>query len=97
MTQSEEESSSLALLAQLAPSSNASVVEVALRTIKHRVIGHDQNKECFVRLGIVEPLVRILGSDEGINNIWAEARAEAGIVLGSLAYGMVLSHRLFHG
>lgn len=61
----------------------------ALQTIKHRLIGHSQNKELFVRLGIVEPLKKILEQPAGPDDAWSSARVEAGILVGSLAYGML--------
>lgn len=93
MTRSEEESSSLALLEQLRgsdESASPTSILTALRTIKHRLIGHDQNKELFVRLGIIDLLSNVLGhsGDSGQVEIWSEARVEAGIAVGSLAYGM---------
>lgn len=90
MTRSEEESSFLSLLSQLSPAADSTSVLVALTSIKHQLIGHDQNKELFVQLGIAEPLVRILGTDGELDDAWAQARVEAGIALGSLAYGKKL-------
>ncbi|KAI5841460.1 armadillo-type protein [Morchella snyderi] len=90
MTHSEEESTALALLSQL---SNLSLsqpqsVVTALKRLKHELIGHDQKKELFVRLGIVPPLVKILeGGARTTDEAWGDARVEAGIAIGSLAYG----------
>ncbi|KAF8245775.1 ARM repeat-containing protein [Wilcoxina mikolae CBS 423.85] len=86
MTRSEEESLYLSLLSQL-QSSEPAVVLNALQTIKHRLIGHDQTKELFVRLGIAESLTSILGTDGYLDKTWLDAKVEAGIVVGSLAYG----------
>lgn len=90
MTHSEEESTALALLSQL---SNLSLsqpqsVVTALKRLKHELIGHDQKKDLFVRLGIVPPLVKILeGGTRTTDEAWGDARVEAGIAIGSLAYG----------
>ncbi|KAH0612213.1 uncharacterized protein H6S33_010265 [Morchella sextelata] len=100
MTHSEEESTALALLSQL---SNLSLsqpqsVVTALKRLKHELIGHDQKKELFVRLGIVPPLVKILeGGTRTTDEAWGDARVEAGIAIGSLAYGgeAHISHLLF--
>ncbi|KAL7276039.1 hypothetical protein RUND412_000983 [Rhizina undulata] len=60
-------------------------VLVALKRVKHQLIGHDQMKDLFVRLGIVPLLVQILGDTE--SREWQDIRVEAGFVVGSLAYG----------
>lgn len=76
------------LLAQLSETRDPEVLLKTLRTIKHTMIGHDQNKQLYVKLRISEPLTAILGrhrADSG--DLWNEARVEAGIVVGSLAYG----------
>ncbi|KAF8540779.1 armadillo-type protein [Trichophaea hybrida] len=86
MTRSEEESLYLSLLSQLQSSEPAAVLN-ALETIKHRLIGHDQTKELFVRLGIAKSLISILGTDGYLDKTWLDAKVEAGIVVGSLAYG----------
>jgi hypothetical protein len=87
MTRSEEESLYLSLLSQLQSSEPTAVLN-ALQTIKHRLIGHDQTKELFVRLGIAESLTFILGTDGYLDKTGLDAKVEAGIVVGSLAYGM---------
>jgi hypothetical protein len=88
MTHSEEESLYKSLLGQLRSPEPAGVL-AALVSIKHRVIGHDLTKELFVRLGIVDSLVSILNSDvTARNQVWLDVKVEAGIVVGSLAYGM---------
>lgn len=89
MTHSEEESTALALLSQLtvSPFSQPQSTLIALRRLKHELIGHNQKKELFVRLGIVAPLVRILEGAGDADEIWESARLEAGIAVGSLAYG----------
>lgn len=79
----------LALLSQL---SNLSLsqpqgVVASLRRLKHELIGHDQKKDLFVRLGIVPPLVKILEGGPRMDEAWSDARVEAGIAVGSLAYG----------
>lgn len=89
MTHSEEESTALALLSQL---SNLSLsqpqgVVASLKRLKHELIGHDQKKDLFVRLGIVPPLVKILEGGSRMDESWGDARVEAGIAVGSLAYG----------
>lgn len=89
MTHSEEESTALALLSQL---SNLSLsqpqgVVASLKRLKHELIGHDQKKDLFVRLGIVPPLVKILEGGPRMDEAWNDARVEAGIAVGSLAYG----------
>ncbi|KAI5787229.1 armadillo-type protein [Geopyxis carbonaria] len=88
MTRSAEESLFVSLLSQLSQSSEPEAKLSALRAIKHRLIGHDQNKELFVRLGIAVPLSATLGSHgERLDDAWSEARVEAGVAVGSLAYG----------
>jgi hypothetical protein len=89
MTHSEEESTALALLSQLSvsPFSQPLNTLAALKRLKHELIGHDQKKELFVRLGIVAPLVKILEASGNRDEIWSCARLEAGIAVGSLAYG----------
>ncbi|KAA8894503.1 armadillo-type protein [Sphaerosporella brunnea] len=87
MTRSEEESLYLSLLSQL-QSPEPALVRAALVSIKHQVIGHDQTKEVFVRLGIVDALVSILNSELSTRDkVWQDVKVEAGIVVGSLAYG----------
>jgi acyl CoA:acetate/3-ketoacid CoA transferase len=86
MTRSEEESLFLSLLSQI-QSPDPSIARSALQTIKHKLIGHDQTKEIFLGLGIAEALTAIL-SNPG-DGCWLEAKVEAGIVIGSLAYGML--------
>ncbi|RPB02628.1 ARM repeat-containing protein [Choiromyces venosus 120613-1] len=89
MTHSEEESTALALLSQLSvsPFSQPQNTLSALKRLKHELIGHEQKKELFVRLGIVPPLVRILEGTGNADEVWSNARLEAGIAVGSLAYG----------
>ncbi|KAG0641964.1 armadillo-type protein [Tuber brumale] len=89
MTHSEEESTALALLSQLSvsPFSQPQNTLSALKRLKHELIGHEQKKELFVRLGIVPPLVRILEGTGNADDVWSSARLEAGIAVGSLAYG----------
>jgi hypothetical protein len=87
MTNSEEESLYKSLLGQLRSPEPAEVL-AALVSIKHRVIGHDQTKELFVRLGIVDSLVSILNSNAiAQDQVRQDVKVEAGIVVGSLAYG----------
>ncbi|CUS15388.1 unnamed protein product [Tuber aestivum] len=89
MTHSEEESTALALLSQLSvsPFSQPQNTLSALKRLKHELIGHEQKKELFVRLGLVPPLVRILEGAGSADEVWSNARLEAGIAVGSLAYG----------
>ncbi|PUU84005.1 armadillo-type protein [Tuber borchii] len=89
MTHSEEESTALALLSQLSvsPFNQPQNTLSALKRLKHELIGHEQKKELFVRLGIVPPLVRILEGTGSADEVWSNARLEAGIAVGSLAYG----------
>lgn len=37
----------------------------ALRALKHEIIGHEQKKEMWIGLGVLDPLVRILKSQKG--------------------------------
>jgi hypothetical protein len=85
MTRSEEESSVLSLLSQL-QSPSCAEIHSALQTAKHRLIGHDQTKELYVRLGIAKELASILDSSARTED-WLRVKVEAGIVVGSLAYG----------
>lgn len=91
MTRPEEEAAASALLSRLSnisPSSDPGVILSVLRSMKHSMIGHDQNKQLFIRLGVSKPLTEILGyREENAGDLWSEARVEAGIVVGSLAYG----------
>ena len=97
MTHSEEESTALLLLSQLtvSPFSQPQNTLSALKRLKHELIGHEQKKELFVRLGIVPPLVRILEGSGNADEVWSNARLEAGIAVGSLAYGIAPSRYTF--
>lgn len=76
-------------LESITPSSDPGIILSVLRSMKHAMIGHDQNKQLFISLGISRPLTEILGyREENAGDLWSEARVEAGIVIGSLAYGM---------
>ena len=79
MTRSEEESLLLSL-----QSADPATVLGTLQKLKHRLIGHDQTKELFVRLGIADVLSAILSNDA----YGEDAKVEASIAIGSLAYGM---------
>lgn len=100
--------STLPILSELrSPSSPAGQV-AALRALKNEIIGHEQKKEMWIGLGVLELLVRILNSHKGSGKrrpreLYAhinqpkrkasnrtdeeEARLQAIIILGSLAYG----------
>ena len=84
-----EESLYLTLLAQL-QCADPGTVSSALRSIKHRLIGHDQTKALFVQLGIAKLLVDILADvddDSSHPGVWLDVKVEAGIIVGSLTYG----------
>src|SRR5579862_1446783 len=88
------------------PSSLASQV-AALKALKNELIGHEQKKEMWIGLGIVVPVVHLLGHSKtsgkrrsrelngtGVYSQTAqerpdedEARLQATIIVGSLAYG----------
>jgi len=83
MTHSEEEAFCLSRMAEL-QSRDPSVVLQCLHTVKHLLIGHDKTKELFVNHGLVNRLVTFLQQD---GEDWQGVRVEAGICVGSLAYG----------
>lgn len=91
MTRSEEETNASSLLSRLSnisPASDPGVILSVLRSMKHSMIGHDQNKQLFIRLGVSRTLTEILGyREKNAGDLWSDARVEAGIVVGSLAYG----------
>ena len=83
-----EESLYVSLLSQL-QYPDPGTVSSALRSIKHRLIGHDQTKALFVQLGIAKLLVNILTDDDDSSrpDVWFDVKVEAGIIVGSLTYG----------
>ncbi|KAI5800363.1 armadillo-type protein [Peziza echinospora] len=54
-----------------------------LKTIKHSLIGHEQAKQLFIEKGVIPILVRFLQE----SNTHQGLKLEAGICIGSLAYG----------
>jgi hypothetical protein len=56
--------SSPPILAQIRNSRSPAEQVVALRALKNDIIGHQQKKEMWVGLGIVEPIVRIMTSNK---------------------------------
>ncbi len=52
--------SSPPILAQVRNSRSPSEQIVALRALKNDIIGHQQKKEMWVGLGVIEPIVRIM-------------------------------------
>jgi len=53
------------ILSELRGASTPASQVKALRELKNDVIGHDQKKEMWVGLGVLNPLVRILSSYKG--------------------------------
>ena len=53
------------ILSELRSDSSPASQVKALRKLKNEVIGHEQKKEMWIRLGILTPLVRILTSYKG--------------------------------
>lgn len=56
--------SSPPILAQIRNSRSPAEQIVALRALKNDIIGHQQKKEMWVGLGVVEPIVRIMTSSK---------------------------------
>ncbi len=56
--------SSPPILAQIRNSKTPAEQIVALRALKNDIIGHQQKKEMWVGLGVVEPIVRIMTSNK---------------------------------
>jgi hypothetical protein len=50
------------ILARLCAASSAGMQAAALRDVKDDIIGHEQKKEQWIRLGLVSQLVRILSA-----------------------------------
>ncbi len=53
------------ILSELRSSSSPAGQVAALRSLKNDIIGHEQKKEMWIGLGVLEPLVRILTSHKG--------------------------------
>lgn len=53
------------ILSELRSSSSPAGQVAALRALKNEIIGHEQKKEMWIGLGILDPLVRILHSHKG--------------------------------
>lgn len=89
--------SSPSVLAQLPSLLSPDTRVAALRTLKNELIGHDENKELWVRSGVLKPLATVMTShippDMRTNkraesrSEQEEARLQAIIVVGSLAQG----------
>lgn len=94
--------SSLPILAQILHPRTPAEQIIALRALKNEVIGHQQRKETWVGLGILEPIVRASTSkasrqnekscqeqtwDAGILREEETLRLQALSIIGSLAYG----------
>lgn len=56
--------SSPPVLAQIRNSRSPSEQIVALKALKNDIVGHQQKKEMWVGLGVVEPIVRIMISNK---------------------------------
>jgi armadillo repeat-containing protein 8 len=56
--------SSPPILAQIRNSRSSAEQIVALRALKNDIIGHQQKKEMWVRLGVVDPIVRIISTNK---------------------------------
>lgn len=50
------------ILSELRNSSSPASQVAALRALKNEIIGHEQKKEMWIGLGVLDPLVRILNS-----------------------------------
>lgn len=53
------------ILSELRSSSSAAGQVAALRALKNDIIGHEQKKEMWIRLGVLAPIARILNSHKG--------------------------------
>lgn len=53
------------ILSELRSSSSPAGQVAALRALKNEIIGHEQKKEMWIGLGVLDPLVRILNSHKG--------------------------------
>lgn len=53
------------ILSELRGSSSAAGQVAALRVLKNDIIGHEQRKELWIRLGVLAPIARILNSYKG--------------------------------
>ncbi|TGZ78424.1 ARM repeat-containing protein [Ascodesmis nigricans] len=77
------------LVTALSEASEPAVARDVLKQIKNNMIGHDMAKELYIELRIFDSLSTILArrGEKGVKNEWDEARVEAGVVVGSLAFG----------
>ena len=53
------------ILSELRSSSSPAGLVAALRALKNEVIGHEQKKEMWIRLGVLAPITTILNSHKG--------------------------------
>lgn len=53
------------ILSELRSSSSPAGLVAALRALKNEVIGHEQKKEMWIRLGVLAPIANILNSHKG--------------------------------
>lgn len=86
MTHSEEEAAAIALLSTIQNNCQNAPEEAlrSLKRVKHSLIGHDESKQLYVDNNIIQLLVRILE----LEHVPKELKLEAGVCIGSLAYGM---------
>lgn len=56
--------SSPPLLAQIRAAQNHSEQTTSLRALKNDIVGHQQRKEMWLALGLIEPVVRILNANK---------------------------------
>lgn len=57
----------------------------ALKHIKHRIVGHEDQRAAYVQGGLVPELVRVLDNSSEPT----ERQYEAAVIVGSLVYGTV--------
>lgn len=64
------------ILAQLRSASSAASQANALRNLRNEIIGHEQKKEAWVKLGLVPQLLRVLSSSSQKTQPSADTRSE---------------------
>lgn len=92
MTHSEEEAAAIGFLNTIQNSCQSAPEEAlrCLKRVKHSLIGHDESKQLYVDNNIIQLLVRILG----LEPVPKELKLEAGVCIGSLAYGRSIRKNL---
>jgi len=54
------------ILSELRSPTSPATQVAALRALKNEIIGHEQNKEMWIGLGVVAPMSRVLNTHRGV-------------------------------